>query len=65
MKYSYVIDFKENEGDEDVYKIFFEDVGWEIVFSYLVLNGNWMYFCKVVVFGEIEEVIFIDEIFLI
>lgn len=39
-KYSYAIDFKENEGDEDAYKTLFEDAGWETVFSYPVLNGN-------------------------
>ncbi|EAE5623091.1 DUF2812 domain-containing protein, partial [Listeria monocytogenes] len=64
-KYSYAIDFKENEGDEDAYKTLFEDAGWETVFSYPVLNGNWMYFRKAVAPGETEEAIFTDETSLI
>lgn len=64
-KYSYAIDFKENEGDEDAYKTLFEDAGWENVFSYPVLNGNWMYFRKAVAPGETEEAIFTDETSLI
>ncbi|EOI6973793.1 DUF2812 domain-containing protein [Listeria monocytogenes] len=64
-KYSYAIDFKENEGDEEAYKTLFEDAGWEIVFSYPVLNGNWMYFRKAVAPGDTEEAIFTDETSLI
>ncbi|EAE8345727.1 DUF2812 domain-containing protein [Listeria monocytogenes] len=64
-KYSYTIDFKENEGDEEAYKTLFEDAGWEPVFSYPVLNGNWMYFRKAVAPGKTKEAIFTDETSLI
>ncbi|MBC1374497.1 DUF2812 domain-containing protein [Listeria farberi] len=59
--YSYAIDFKANEGDEEAYKTLFADAGWENVYCYPVLNGNWMYFRKAIEPGKTNEAIFTDK----
>lgn len=60
-KYNYAIDYKETTGDEEEYKTLFADAGWENVYKYPILQGNWMYFRKPVTSGETDEAIFTDK----
>ncbi|EAD5752022.1 DUF2812 domain-containing protein [Listeria innocua] len=61
-KYRYAIDYKVNQGDEASYKALFADAGWDNVFCYPVLNGNWMYFRKLQAEEAGSETIFSDEV---
>ncbi|MGC9338677.1 DUF2812 domain-containing protein [Listeria ivanovii] len=60
-EYSYAIDYKETTGDEEEYKTLFADAGWEHVYSYPILNGNWMYFRKLITVDETSQAIFTDK----
>ncbi|MBC1483593.1 DUF2812 domain-containing protein [Listeria sp. FSL L7-1558] len=59
--YTYALDFKETTGDEEAYKTLFADAGWEHVYSYPILNGNWMYFRKLATETEVTEDVFTDK----
>ncbi|MBC1399943.1 DUF2812 domain-containing protein [Listeria fleischmannii] len=60
-EYTYCIDYKEDAEDIDEYLALFEDAGWEHVYAYPILNGNWMYFRKAAKEGALREAIFTDD----
>lgn len=59
--YVYRIDYKETLEDLDEYLSIFEDAGWEVVYSYPIFQGSWIYFRKLSTNESRDLEIFTDK----
>ena len=59
--YVYRIDYKETLEDLDEYLAIFEDAGWEVVYSYPIFQGSWIYFRKLSTDDSRDLEIFTDR----
>ena len=59
--YVYRIDYKETLEDLDEYLAIFEDAGWEVVYSYPIFQGSWIYFRKLSTNESRDLEIFTDK----